>query len=113
MSYPRFEIKRSASATQPFYFVLRAVNVEVILKSELYTSKQGCTAGIASVKTNAPIDSRYERRTSKNNEPYFVLKASNGEIIGTSEMYSSAAARDNGIAAVKRDAPGAEVVDLS
>jgi hypothetical protein len=39
---------------------------------------------------NAARDERHERRTSRADEPYFVLKAANGEIIGTSEMYSSA-----------------------
>ncbi len=113
MSYPKFQIKRSTSTTSPFYFVLRAVNTEVILTSEMYTTKQGCTPGITSVKANAPYNERYEKRTSVNKEPYFVLKAINGEIIGKSEMYSSTANRDNGIEAVKRDAPRAEIEDLS
>lgn len=34
-----------------------------------------------------------------------VLTAANNEIIGTSELYSTAAARDNGISAVKRLPP--------
>jgi uncharacterized protein len=42
-----------------------------------------------------------------------VLKAKNGEIIGTSEMYSSVGARDAGIDAVKRDAPPAPTKDLT
>ncbi len=66
---------------------------------------------IASVKQNAPIDSRYERKDSPNYT--FNLKATNGEIIGRSEVYSSSAARENGIAAVKRDAPGAPIEDLA
>lgn len=111
MSYPRFEIKRSVSSTQPFYFVLKAVNTEIILTSETYTSKQGSKTGIASVKRHAPYDRYYSRRTSVKGEPYFVLSSANGEIIGTSEMYSSTAARDNGINAVKRDGPVATVVD--
>ncbi|MDN3718907.1 YegP family protein [Roseibium salinum] len=32
----------------------------------------------------------------------FNLKASNGQVIGTSETYSSAASRDNGIESVKK-----------
>ena len=44
---------------------------------------------------------------------YFALKASNGEIIGSSEMYNSTHARENGISAVKRDAPNASILDLS
>ena len=113
MSYPRFEIKTSASNTQPYYFNLKAVNAEIILTSETYTTKQSAETGIASVKQNAPISSRFEKKTSVKGEPYFVLKAANGQIIGTSEMYSSEAARDNGILAVQRDAPVATVLDVS
>jgi uncharacterized protein YegP (UPF0339 family) len=40
---------------------------------------------------------------------YFVLKAANGEIIGTSETYTSAGARLGGIEAVKVNAPVASV----
>lgn len=39
--------------------------------------------------------------TSKDGKPYFVLKAAKGEAIGTSETYSSEAARDGGIASCK------------
>ena len=44
---------------------------------------------------------------------HFVLKAGNGEIIGTSEMYSSAAAMEKGIASVKTNAPGAKINDIT
>jgi uncharacterized protein YegP (UPF0339 family) len=99
------------SGTQ-YDFILQAEgNYETLLTSERYTTKASAEKGIDSVKANAPIDARYERRTSSRQQPYFVLKAGNGEIIGTSEMYSSAVARDNGISAVKANAPGAKVVD--
>ena len=41
----------------------------------------------------------------------FNLKAGNGQIIGTSELYESEASRDNGIESVKKNAPDAEVVE--
>ena len=96
-----------------FRFNLKAANHEIILQSEGYISSQSCDTGIASVRTNSPYDSRYSRLTSKIGEPYFVLKASQGEPIGSSEMYSSAQKRDEGIEAVKRNAPTAEVKDLT
>lgn len=43
----------------------------------------------------------------------FNLKASNGQVIGTSESYESAPARDNGIESVKTNAPTADIVDLT
>ena len=47
----------------------------------------------------------------KNGEFQFNLKAGNGQVIGSSEMYSSVAACENGIESVKKNAPDAEVVD--
>ncbi len=41
----------------------------------------------------------------------FDLKAGNGEVIATSEVYSSADACRNGIASVKKNAPAAGVED--
>ncbi|MDD9724619.1 YegP family protein [Roseovarius sp. SK2] len=41
----------------------------------------------------------------------FNLKASNGQVVGTSESYSSASGRENGITSVKSNAPGARVDD--
>ena len=40
----------------------------------------------------------------------FDLKASNGEVIATSEVYSSESACKNGIESVRKNAPDAEVV---
>ena len=43
----------------------------------------------------------------------FNLKAGNSQVIGTSESYESAAARDNGIESVKKNAPDAKIEDLT
>jgi hypothetical protein len=108
MDYPKFEIRESSSDEQPYYFVLRSSNNgEIILKSEMYTTRNDCENGIDSVMEHASDIDNYERGTSEDGSPYFVLKASNGEIIGVSEMYSSKENRDQGIKAVQRD--GAEV----
>lgn len=106
-----FEIKKASDGQ--FMFNLKAGNHEVILTSELYRQKEGATNGIASVKTNAPLNERYERKTAKDGSPYFVLKAANHEIIGKSEMYSSTTAMENGIASVKQNAPEAAIRDLT
>jgi uncharacterized protein YegP (UPF0339 family) len=50
---------------------------------------------------------------AKNGQPFFVLKAGNGETIGKSETYSSESAMNNGIAAVKKAAADAKVEDLT
>lgn len=100
------------SANGEFRFKLKAGNGETILVSEGYASKAGCTNGIDSVKVNAIIDDRYEKKTAKDDRYYFNLKASNGQVIGTSEMYESSSGRDNGIASVKKNAPVAGIEEL-
>ncbi len=106
-----FDLKKSTRGK--FMFNLKAGNHEIILTSELYETKAGAQNGIASVKTNAPSDSRYDRRTAKDDSPYFVLKAGNGEIIGKSEMYKSTSGMENGIESVKKNGPDATVKDLT
>ena len=95
-----------------FQFNLKAGNGQVILTSEGYTTKAACLNGVESVKKNSQEDARYDKLTAKNGKPYFNLKATNGQIIGSSEMYESVASRDNGIASVKKNAPEAEVVEV-
>lgn len=92
-----------------FQFNLKADNGQVILTSEGYTTRAACENGIEAVRKNAADDTRYDRKKSTNNKHYFNLKASNGQIIGTSEMYESSSAMENGIASVKKNAPSASI----
>ena len=105
----KFELKTAKDGQ--FMFNLKAGNGQVILTSELYKTKAAAEKGIESVRKNAPDDGRYERTENKNGEPYFKLKAANGQEIGRSEYYSSVAAMENGIASVKTNAPDAPVVE--
>lgn len=107
----KFELRSSTNGQ--FYFRLLAGNGEQILSSETYGTKMGAKHGIESVKNNASDDNRYERKTSTSGQPYFVLKAGNGESIGRSETYSSVSAMESGITSVKNNAPGALTEDLT
>lgn len=111
MGFPKYEIRRSSD--NQFYFNLKAVNGYTILTSERYTTKQNCVNGIQSCKTNSPDNSNYERLTASNGQYYFTLRATNYQVIGRSEMYTTIGARDNGIEAVKRDGPVAGIEDYS
>ncbi len=101
-----FELKNKEGSS--FHFTLKAKNGQVILSSEVYNSKSAAENGIASIQKNASDDARYERKTAKNGKFYFNLKASNGQIIGSSQMYSSESGMENGINSVKENAPGAD-----
>jgi uncharacterized protein YegP (UPF0339 family) len=109
-NFPKYQIKRSTNFQH--YWVLCAVNAEVLLTSETYTSKESCKAGIASSKISVQ-DSNFTKNVASNGQPFFNQRANNYQVLGTSEMYNSVQARDNGIAAVKRDAPKAEIEDLT
>ena len=106
----KFEIKHGGGE---YMFNLKAPNGEVILTSQMYKEKQGVFEVIAAVKANAHQDVRFERKTSKNGQPFFLLKAANGETIGKSETYSSPAAMENGIRSVQKNAASAEVHELA
>lgn len=94
-----------------FRFNLKAGNGETILSSEGYAAKASCLSGVESVRKNSQDDARYDRKTSSNGKHYFNLTATNGQVIGTSEMYNDTSGRDNGIASVRSNAPGAAIDD--
>lgn len=100
----KFELKKAKDGQ--FYFNLKASNGQVILTSEMYKAKSSALSGIESIQKNAADDDNYERKEAKNGKPYFVLKATNGQIIGQSQMYSSASFMEAGIESVKMNAQG-------
>ena len=103
-----FVIKKATNGEH--FFNLKADNYQVILTSQMYSSKTACFNGIESVRNNCSDDS-YERKQSVNNKHYFVLKASNGQIIGSSEMYETNAGMENGIESVKKNGNNTHVVE--
>jgi uncharacterized protein YegP (UPF0339 family) len=94
-----------------FVFNLKADNGQTILTSETYKTKASCTNGIESVRKHSSDDNRFDRKVSANNKHYFNLKASNGQVIGKSEMYESAAGMENGIASTKKNGTTQTVVE--
>lgn len=107
-------------------FDLKATNGQVILTSEVYTTKAACRNGVESIMKNAPIANvedqtvegfetmthpKFEMYQDKAGEFRFRLKARNGEIIGVSEGYTSKANCVNGVESVKKNAPEAEIVE--
>jgi len=106
-----FEVRKGSDGR--FMFNLKAANHEIILTSQMYESKQGAQEGITSVRENAVLSDHYEELVGADGKPYFVLHAANKLVIGRSEMYSSTEAMHKGIESVKKNAPDAEIRDLS
>ena len=88
-----FELSKSSD--DQYRFVLKAGNGEIILTSELYTTKGAAEKGIASVQANSPLDERYEKKTASNGKLHFNLKAANHQIIGSSQLYANEQSREN------------------
>ncbi|MFC5045890.1 YegP family protein [Aquimarina hainanensis] len=105
-----FELKNKEGSQ--YHFTLKAKNGQVILSSEVYNSKAAAQNGIASVQKNASQDNRYERKTAKDGRFFFNLKASNGQVIGSSQMYTSESGMENGINSVKQNAVDAQINEI-
>ena len=96
-----------------FQFNLKATNGQVILTSQGYATKATCLNGIESVKKNSQDEKRFDIKEATNGKPYFNLMATNGQIIGSSQMYANEVNMKNGIASVMKNAATAEIVDLT
>ncbi|MEM1181251.1 MAG: YegP family protein [Acidobacteriota bacterium] len=96
---PKYQLY--AGKNDKTYFRLNAKNGQQVLASQGYASKSGAKNGVESVRKNAPDDSRFERKVASNGKFFFNLLAANKQIIGSSQMYASEAAREKGIESVK------------
>ena len=96
-----------------FQFNLKAGNGQVILASQGYADKGGCRNGIESVQKNSPDEAHYERKTASDGRYHFNLKAANHQVIGSSQMYASEAARETGISSVKTNGASTTIKDLT
>lgn len=106
----RFQIKKMKNGK--FYFNLLSPNGEVILTSQMYASKVTVKKGIASVRINALGSDQYQVKTNEAGEHYFVLKARNHQVVGSSEGYAGTTGMNNGIRSVTKNAPNAVIEDI-
>lgn len=84
-----------------YYFNLMAGNGENVLRSQGYTRLASAEKGATSVLANGENPANFDVKEAKNGEWYFNLKAANGEIIGTSELYVSKSNAERGARAVR------------
>ena len=117
----KFVIRKTNTGVK---FDLKAGNGEVIATSEVYASKGACLKGVASVQKNAPVAAvenqtvegyatekhpKFEVYADKAGEFRFRLKATNGQVIATSEGYKAMASCLNGVESVKKNAVDAKI----
>ena len=116
----KFVIRQTGTG---FKFDLKATNGQVIATSEVYTTEAACIKGTESVAKCAAAANfadltageqevshpKFELYQDKASQFRFRLKARNGEIIATSEAYTTKAACENGIESVRSNAPEAPI----
>lgn len=116
----QFQILEAESGE--FYFVLKALNHEVIGVSEMYVSKSNAERGAETVDRLVTELNRYEAAElgganfdlfrAENDDYYFNLKAKNGEIVLTSEGYTSKSGALNGIESVRENGGDLEQYEI-
>ncbi len=105
----KFEVYKDKAGE--FRFRLKAANGQNILGSEGYAKKASCMNGIESVQKNSQNPDRFVEKKSASGKYTFSLKASNGQVIGTSQTYDSSSGCSNGMKSVADSARGAKVDD--
>ncbi|WAT02943.1 YegP family protein [Rouxiella chamberiensis] len=111
MATGHFDLKKAKNGQ--FHFTLKAGNGEVILGSEMYASKASAENGITSVQNNATDEGQYEMKAGKDGQHYFVLKAKNHQVIGVSEMYTTASSAQKGMQSVVKNGSSKDIRDLT
>jgi uncharacterized protein YegP (UPF0339 family) len=94
-----------------FRFRLVAGNGDIILSSDAYKSKLGCTKAIESVRVNSANPDNFVREPTQSGNHQFSLVSLNGRIIGTSQIFDSTSGYNNAVTNVARLARGASLND--
>jgi len=69
----------------------------VLLKSVPFTDEQSVNETIGSLSLTVSSAKSFERKTNFNGQFFFELKNRQGQVIGSSGLYSSEAGMENGI----------------
>jgi hypothetical protein len=119
-------------ASGEFYFDVKATNGQVVGTSRLFTSKPSADRSATTVRalirimreqmaaqattsaptTPAPRNERFELFVGEDGAQYFRLRAGNGEILLSSQAYTSKQAAQNGIASVKTNGVSATSFEI-
>ena len=117
------KFKITAAANEQFKFAF-VYNAETIFWSENYKQKDSAKSAVESVKKNAPEAAtadlskgeegkgyRFEIVASKDGQHFVRFVASNNETMARTETYKQKSSAVNAIESLKKNGPGAEVVD--
>lgn len=102
-------VLKKSKADSPFSFVFTDKDGKTLIKSENYKQKTSATNGIESIRKNCADDARYEIKEAKNGKLFFNIKATNGQIVGTSGFFGTQEDKKSAITYLKRYAPKAKL----
>lgn len=93
------EIKKDKDNT--YYFSLKTISGSTLLNSVSFSNKEEIKKTFLDLDPIAQHENIFERKTNHNGEFLFNLKDRKGNIIGSSQLYSSEAGMENGIKNLK------------
>jgi uncharacterized protein YegP (UPF0339 family) len=94
-----------------YYFIFKNAGGKKIFTSEPYPGIMECKHGISVMKILASSGKYQEEMVIKNNLYSFILKNTEGVLIGRSENYLSSLSRNDTLQQLKCDIPLALVID--
>lgn len=84
-----------------FRFNYFARNGEILVSSEHYRTEAAAYNGAFAVQSEGQIDAAYDVKENASGGFYFTVQAANGEIVATSQQYTTRASAVDGMAALK------------
>lgn len=96
--------------TGKFRFNYFARNGQVVLSSESYTTEAAALNGAFAVQTEGANDAAYSIKENVSGGFYFTVTALNGEVVGTSQQYTTRASAAEAVGAVKALLPTVTVL---
>lgn len=96
--------------TQKFRFNVFAKNGQIVLSSEQYTTEAAAFNGAFAVQADGQTAANYTLKTNVAGGFYFNLSALNGQIIGTSQQYTTKAAAESAMASLQAFLPSVTVL---
>jgi uncharacterized protein YegP (UPF0339 family) len=105
----RVEVLWSESSSK-FRFNVHARNGAVVLSSEQYTTEAAAFNGAFAVQAEGQAAANYTLKTNASGGFYFNLSALNGQIIGTSQQYTTKAAAQSAMTSLQSFLPTVTVL---
>ena len=93
-----------------YYFNLKASNGEIVLQSQAYSSEAAALNATFAVVEAGADKGNFDVNKSADGGAYFNLKAANGEIVATSEVYYSTSNAKRAVNSVMKLLPNVNIL---